>query len=234
MCAAVSRSREPSSIVKPIKAGNATPEAENKHNEKLAAAKPKAVRHLILVRHGQYNVDGETDAQCFLTDVGRQQAEFTGERLKALEIPWDLMIKSTMQRAQETGKIIAQKVGDEIPYVQNCSLIEEGAPIAPEPPIGHWRPEPAVCANLDLGLSSLHLHTIYWHKFHTLTHNHHYRKVFTYSYVPKLHEHQNQCTAVNLTLLHCSSSSRTARESRPASASTSIAPRPAKKRTLTP
>lgn len=140
------RSREPSSIVKPLKTANPTPEAENKQNEKLDAAKPKAVRHLILVRHGQYNLNGATDAQRFLTDVGRQQAEFTGDRLKALEIPWDRMVKSTMQRAQETGKIIAQKVGDGIPTVDHCSLIEEGAPIAPEPPIGHWRPEPSVCA----------------------------------------------------------------------------------------
>lgn len=75
--------------------------------------------------------------------AGRQQAEFTGERLKALGIPWDLMIKSTMTRAQETGKIISTKV-EGIPIIEHCSMIEEGAPIAPEPPIGHWRPEPAV------------------------------------------------------------------------------------------
>lgn len=75
--------------------------------------------------------------------AGKQQAEFTGDRLKSLEIPWDKMIKSTMTRAQETGKIISTKL-DTIPVVEHCSLIEEGAPIAPEPPIGHWRPEPAV------------------------------------------------------------------------------------------
>lgn len=53
------------------------------------------------------------------------------------------MIKSTMTRAQETGKIISTKV-EGIPIIEHCSMIEEGAPIAPEPPIGHWRPEPAV------------------------------------------------------------------------------------------
>lgn len=170
------RSREPTSIVKPLKTANPTPEAENKQNEKLEAAKPKAVRHLILVRHGQYNLNGATDAQRFLTDVGRQQAEFTGERLKALEIPWERMVKSTMQRAQETGKIIAQKVGDAIPTVDHCSLIEEGAPIAPEPPIGHWRPEPSVCAHMCIAssISVGRVCTRYWLSvyIHTLTSRH--------------------------------------------------------------
>lgn len=139
-------SRDPASLVKPLKTSNSSgpsPDAENQHNEKLVAAKSKAVRHLILVRHGQYNMDGATDAQRYLTEVGRQQAEYTGERLNALDIPWDRLIKSTMTRAQETGKIIGTKL-DKLPPVEHCSLIEEGAPIAPEPPIGHWRPEPSV------------------------------------------------------------------------------------------
>lgn len=144
LCCLSHRSRDPASIVKPLDTKvPASPEAENKYNEKLEAAKPKAVRHLILVRHGQYNMAGQSDPQRYLTDIGRQQAEFTGERLKALEIPWDRLVKSTMTRAQETGKIISQKL-DAIPLVEHCSLIEEGAPIAPEPAIGHWRPEPSV------------------------------------------------------------------------------------------
>lgn len=141
----ISVSREPSSLVKPLKSDqNTTPEQENKQNEKLDTAKAKAVRHLILVRHGQYNMAGTSDPQRYLTEIGRQQAEFTGERLKALEIPWDRLVKSTMTRAQETGKIIAQKLDATPSVVEHCSLIEEGAPIAPEPPIGHWRPEPSV------------------------------------------------------------------------------------------
>lgn len=150
--------------MKPLKR-NALPEEENTFNEKIQAAKAKATRHLVLIRHGQYNLSGANDVQRFLTDIGidhnfsmlahyikitmyllcagKQQAEFTGERLRLLEVPWDKMIKSTMTRAQETGKIIATKI-ESIPVVEHCSLIEEGAPIAPEPPIGHWRPEPAV------------------------------------------------------------------------------------------
>lgn len=134
-------SREPASLVKPVKS-KATPEDDNKYNERLQAAKPTAVRHLILIRHGQYNLDGVTDLDRFLTEVGRKQAGFTGERLKLLQIPFDKMIRSTMTRAQETGKIISTHITN-VP-IENCSLIEEGAPIAPQPPIGHWHPEPHV------------------------------------------------------------------------------------------
>lgn len=134
-------SRDPSSLIKPIRS-KATPEQENQYNERLEAVKPTAVRHLILIRHGQYNLDGETDGDRFLTEVGRKQAAFTGDRLKLLDIPFDVMVRSTMTRAQETGKIISSHIAN-IP-IENCSLIEEGAPIAPQPPIGHWCPEPSV------------------------------------------------------------------------------------------
>lgn len=134
-------SRNPASLVKPLKS-KATPEEENKYNERLEAIKPSSVRHLILIRHGQYNLDGITDSDRYLTEIGRKQAAFTGERLKVFQIPFDKMIRSTMTRAQETGKIISTIVAN-IP-IENCSLIEEGAPIAPEPPIGHWSPEPHV------------------------------------------------------------------------------------------
>lgn len=134
-------SRDPASLVKPLKS-KATPEDENKHNEKLESVKPSAARHLILIRHGQYNLDGATDADRFLTELGRKQAACTGERLKILNINFDKMIRSTMTRAQETGKIISTHIAN-VP-IENCSLIEEGAPIAPQPPIGHWHPEPHV------------------------------------------------------------------------------------------
>lgn len=118
-------SRNPASLVKPLKS-KGTPEEENKYNERLEAVKPTSVRHLILIRHGQYNLDGATDLDRYLTEIGRKQAAFTGERLKLLQIPFDKMIRSTMTRAQETGKIISTIVAN-IP-IENCSLIEEGAP----------------------------------------------------------------------------------------------------------
>lgn len=152
--------RDPKSLVAPPKKKD-DPVEENKVNERLEKVKPKAMRHLILIRHGQYNVDGgeldsfrkdvlerycyafiyftETDLQRVLTEVGRKQAGFTGNRLKTLNINWTKMHRSTMSRAQETGHIISQALPD-VP-VEHSSLLEEGAPIPPEPPIGHWRPE---------------------------------------------------------------------------------------------
>lgn len=77
------------------------------------------------------------------TFTGRLQADFTGQRLALLDIKWDCIVQSTMTRAQETGQIIAKHLPKDI-EVKNCQLIEEGAPIPPEPPVGHWRPEPKV------------------------------------------------------------------------------------------
>ncbi|GAB0098506.1 Serine/threonine-protein phosphatase Pgam5, mitochondrial [Sergentomyia squamirostris] len=130
--------RDPSAIVKPLKK-DSDPTEDNKYNEKLEKATPKAIRHLILIRHGQYNQSGDLDSKHYLTEVGRKQAGFTGERLKSLGINWDKIYKSTMLRAQETGSIISESL-PKIP-VESCSLLEEGAPIPPEPPIGHWKPE---------------------------------------------------------------------------------------------
>lgn len=44
-----------------------------------------------------------------------------------------------MTRAQETAQII-QACLPNVP-VESCSLIEEGAPVPPEPAVGHWKPE---------------------------------------------------------------------------------------------
>lgn len=54
-----------------------------------------------------------------------------------------------MTRAQETGGIISEQLDCDIP-IHDCQLIEEGAPIPPEPPVGHWRPEPRVNFNIFL------------------------------------------------------------------------------------
>ncbi|XP_011311299.1 serine/threonine-protein phosphatase Pgam5, mitochondrial [Fopius arisanus] len=129
--------RDPKSLVKPIKGGKEID--ENKYNERLEAHKAKAVRHLILIRHGQYNLKGENDAERYLTDLGKRQADFTGKRLAELAIPFSLVVRSTMTRAQETSKIIEKSLPG-IP-VEDDSFLVEGAPIPPEPPIGSWKSE---------------------------------------------------------------------------------------------
>lgn len=134
--------RAHTSVIKPLPKG-ATPEQENAYNEKADKPRSKAVRHLIMIRHGQYNMNGTTDPERILTELGRQQAKFTGQRLTELKLPIDDMVVSTMTRAQETGKIIFDQLPqqDSIKLL-NDPLIEEGAPVPPEPKVGHWRPEP--------------------------------------------------------------------------------------------
>ncbi|XP_052891064.1 serine/threonine-protein phosphatase Pgam5, mitochondrial isoform X1 [Anopheles moucheti] len=130
--------RDPKSLVKPLKKVD-DPESQNDYNKAVELKKGRAIRHLILVRHGQYNLDGMTDSQRTLTELGRKQAALSGERLKHLALPYDEIVRSTMTRAQETAEII----GKSLMHLKlvNCPLLEEGSPIPPEPPVGHWRPE---------------------------------------------------------------------------------------------
>lgn len=129
--------RDPKSLVKPPKLK--TPEDENEYNRKCEAKKSRAVRHLILIRHGQYNLYGNTDEEKILTKLGRKQAELTGKRLAELGLPYSLIVRSTMKRAQETSFLIEQS----LPNVkaENDSILVEGYPIPPEPPLSSWRPE---------------------------------------------------------------------------------------------
>ncbi|XP_026330095.1 serine/threonine-protein phosphatase Pgam5, mitochondrial isoform X2 [Hyposmocoma kahamanoa] len=131
--------RDPCCIVEPVKLSS--PAEQNRYNSEIEKAKGTAWRHIFLIRHGQYNVNGASDREQKLTDLGRHQAEETGKRLASLGIKFDLLVRSTMMRAQETGGIISEQLDCNIP-IHDCQLIEEGAPIPPEPPVGHWKPEP--------------------------------------------------------------------------------------------
>lgn len=122
---------------------NVDPVVQNRYNEKLDKKRTRVTRHLILVRHGQYNMDGRTDAERYLTEKGRKQAACSGERLKQLGFDFDKIIRSTMTRAQETAKIISGSLPEL--KLHDDAMLEEGAPIPPEPPVGHWRPEVSVC-----------------------------------------------------------------------------------------
>ncbi|XP_023678805.1 serine/threonine-protein phosphatase PGAM5, mitochondrial-like [Paramormyrops kingsleyae] len=101
--------------------------------------KPRATRHIILIRHSQYNQKGSDDKERFLTSLGREQAELTAQRLATLGLKYDILIHSTMTRATETADII----GKHLPEVKkmSCDLLREGSPVEPVPRIGQWRPE---------------------------------------------------------------------------------------------
>lgn len=78
------------------------------------------------------------DCQFYLF-LGRIQASSTGERLKVLGYPFNKIHVSTMTRAIETAQLISESLPD-VP-VEQCALLEEGAPVPPDPPVGHWKPE---------------------------------------------------------------------------------------------
>lgn len=139
--------REPEFLIKPLKGhfGQELPDPKDEHsyNEKLEKVRAKATRHLILVRHGQYNLSGKTDNEKFLTDLGREQARLTGLRLKELALPYTRLVQSTMTRATETATIISKELPADL-KVTSCDFLREGAPIKPDPPVGHWRPDAKV------------------------------------------------------------------------------------------
>ncbi|KAG8455960.1 hypothetical protein GDO86_001956 [Hymenochirus boettgeri] len=129
--------REPMSMVNLSKINGETGEEElqlhlNKH-------KPKATRHIFLIRHSQYKLDGKTDSERVLTTLGREQAELTGRRLAGLGFKYNHIIHSTMTRAKETMDIICKHLPDVT--ISSSDLLREGAPIRPEPPVCHWKPD---------------------------------------------------------------------------------------------
>jgi len=112
--------------------------------DKRAGETSKATRTIVLIRHGQYNLDGEVDEERYLTKLGREQAALTGKRLKELCLDKKIsrFVMSTMTRATETGNIIYEELGNpEIP-IERSDLIREGAPIEPDPPLDTWNPDP--------------------------------------------------------------------------------------------
>ncbi|CAB1352888.1 unnamed protein product [Coregonus sp. 'balchen'] len=102
--------------------------------------------HIFLIRHSQDNLNGSVDKERDLTRLGREQAEYTGQRLAALGLKYDVMAHSTTTHATETANIINKH----LPV--SCDLLREGAPIEPVPPIT-WKPD-CVVSVMRLGLNN--------------------------------------------------------------------------------
>ena len=98
----------------------------------------------MLVRHGQYEEKGSTDAERMLTPLGRKQAEMTGRRINEMLAagklaPIKCVYYSTMQRATETSNIILEQLtAQENIRREPCSMIREGAVCRPDPPAVGW------------------------------------------------------------------------------------------------
>jgi broad specificity phosphatase PhoE len=73
------------------------------------------MKKIYFIRHGitggnEINAYQQLDTP--LSEKGRAQANFLAERFT--KIPFDVLIASTMERAQETARAIAQKTGHEV------------------------------------------------------------------------------------------------------------------------
>ncbi|XP_050410406.1 serine/threonine-protein phosphatase PGAM5, mitochondrial-like [Patella vulgata] len=125
--------RDPKLLVKPVKDEN----NNDVNDEDVKKQTPTATRHIILIRHGQYNLHAKTQKEKYLTDLGRTQSDLTGARLRDLNFPYTRLVSSMKTRAVETCDLIHKFLPDLT--VERSDLLNEGFPIPPEPP-GDWRP----------------------------------------------------------------------------------------------
>lgn len=80
----------------------------------LANAAEPATRTLYLIRHGHYAADPAADEKLGpgISPIGAAQANLVGARLAGLQVKFDVMHVSPMQRARDTAAIIASNVSD--------------------------------------------------------------------------------------------------------------------------
>lgn len=90
-----------------------------------------ALRHIVLVRHGEYTSSPDGG---HLTELGRLQAHRTGQRLHEMGVAWDHVVASTMTRAQETAMIILKQINFDPLKMKRCELLPEGTPCPADPP----------------------------------------------------------------------------------------------------
>jgi serine/threonine-protein phosphatase PGAM5 len=128
--------------------GRAPPEEASESLKKRLRRAPK--RHLILIRHGQYDLESDTDPP--LTALGRHQATLTGQHIaswaeadlrtspsaKPQRIKIGNIYSSNMLRARTTAELIAAELPDATLHAAD-SMLAEGAPY----PVSGWRPYPA-------------------------------------------------------------------------------------------
>jgi serine/threonine-protein phosphatase PGAM5 len=110
------------------------------HRQGKARGMPGKTRHIILVRHGQYDETSHKDEKRKLTPLGRLQATKTGQRLAEI-VKGSTQFEnsrfhgpckvaairvSNMTRAKETAQLIAQELGQ--PVEAPDPLLNEALP----------------------------------------------------------------------------------------------------------
>lgn len=88
-------------------------------------------RHLLLIRHGQYDETYDEDERRHLTELGQKQAQLTGERLAKLQqvgVPLRRLHVSDMTRAKETAAIIAEQLSADVERMSPDPLLNEALP----------------------------------------------------------------------------------------------------------
>jgi len=95
-------------------------------------------RHIILVRHGQYDETHKEDEKRILTPLGREQAEITGKRIAEMikgfpetkYTPCNVTTirVSNMARAKETADIIASQLPSHVLRAAPDANLNEGRP----------------------------------------------------------------------------------------------------------
>jgi len=91
-----------------------------------------AERILFLVRHGKYDF---TTGK--LNELGEQQAAMTGQRLRSMNLTYQVIVHSTLERAVQTAQIIHKHIST-VPLRADEMLVE-GGPIPPNPTVSYWK-----------------------------------------------------------------------------------------------
>ncbi|KAG7362068.1 histidine phosphatase superfamily protein [Nitzschia inconspicua] len=118
---------------------SSTGDVEEDRRKLRKIRKEGVTRHIILVRHGQYDERLKEDAQRKLTELGKLQAEYTGRRLREMIqgvqgttdfTPCNIKIVrvSNMARAKETASIIMSQLPNSVQLAEPDPDLNEGRP----------------------------------------------------------------------------------------------------------
>ncbi|CAF4606862.1 unnamed protein product [Rotaria sp. Silwood1] len=93
--------------------------------------KTRGVRHIYLIRHGQYQTKTKFEDEKQLTELGNEQADWAGRALAESGISFTRLVQSGLIRAIQTATTINKYV--RLNKVEQDIDLNEGFPFLPEP-----------------------------------------------------------------------------------------------------